>query len=36
MQQYLDYDEIFRQMFKYKMLDILFEYAERLELSDES
>lgn len=23
-------------MFKYKMLDILFEYAERLELSDES
>lgn len=36
MQCYLDYEEIFSIMFKYKMLDILFEYAESGCLSDES
>lgn len=36
MQQYLDYEEIFSLMFKYKMLDILFEFAENVDVSDES
>jgi hypothetical protein len=36
LQDYLDYEEIFSLLFKYKLLDILFEYAESVELSDES
>lgn len=36
MQCYLDYEEIFGLMFKYKMLDIVFEYAESADLSDDS
>lgn len=34
MQCYLDFEEIFGLMFKYKMLDILFEFAESMELAD--
>ena len=31
---YLDFEEILTIMFKYKMLDALFEFAESLELDD--
>lgn len=36
MQCYIDFEEIFSLMLKYKMLDILFEFAESMELTDEN
>ena len=34
LQMYLDFEEIFLLVFRYKMLDTLFEFAESLELKD--
>lgn len=34
MQFYLDYDEIFNLMFRYRILDILFDFSESLELQE--
>ena len=34
MQHYLDYEEIFRLMFRYRILDTLFDFAESLELQE--
>ena len=36
MQHYLDYEEIFNLMFKYRVLDTLFDFAESLELQESS
>lgn len=35
LQGYLDYDEIFTLVFRYKMLDVLFDFAESSELTDQ-
>ena len=35
LQSYLDFDEIFSLMFRYKLVDVLFEFSESLNLSDE-
>ena len=35
LQGYLDYDEIFSLVFRYKMLDVLFEFSESAELTEE-
>lgn len=34
MQFYLEYDEIFNLMFRYRILDILFDFSESLELQE--
>ena len=36
MQHYLDYEEIFNLMFRYRVLDTLFDFAESLELQESS
>jgi hypothetical protein len=36
MQHYLDYEEIFNLVFKYRVLDTLFDFAESLELQESS
>ena len=36
LQHYLDYDEIFNLMFRYRILDTLFDFAESLELKESS
>jgi hypothetical protein len=36
MQFYLDYEEIFNLMFRYRVLDTLFDFAESIELQESS